>query len=150
MPACGGPSLTIFCKSSHGQIGWDTRWRFPRNGGNPLLLRLAGVVPVLYPDSRYRPDTALEFMRCIHSTPLHKPYLYLPIPDIRPFRLPRPDYFPHPHPASRPPLAAYIRYLYHTCRPALVLVPMCKRFSVPGAPAPIRHQYNTIQYFHRT
>lgn len=43
-----------------------------------------------------------------------------------------------PHPASRPLLAAYRTRIRPTV-PALVPVPVCKRFSVPATPAPIRH-----------
>ncbi|PUU74588.1 hypothetical protein B9Z19DRAFT_425199 [Tuber borchii] len=84
-----------------------TKLKLGTKGGNSYTkvtnqLQHANVVPVLCPDSRYRYQygTAFEFMRCIHSTPLHKPYLYLPIPGVRPFLLPRPDYFlrPTPHP----------------------------------------------------
>jgi len=90
-------------------------------------------------------------MRCIHSTPLHKPYLslYLPIPGVRPFLLPRPDYFPHSTPHPDLPLAACSTCIIPAA-PALVPVPMCKRFSVPATPAPIRHLSNRIQYFHHT
>lgn len=135
--------LTMLCKSSHGQVEVGHQGRqFPHKGNQPTSTRTVhvNVVPVLYPDSRYRYQygTAFEFMRCIHSTPLHKPYLYLPIPGVRPFLLPKTGLFPMPHPASRPPLAAYRTRIIPTV-PALVPVPVCKRFSVPATPAPIRH-----------